>query len=495
MSTDTQAKVSQEWDAEKTSIQSPGTHLDQQSLRPLPVDPKVRRKVDLHLIPLVALLYLCSFLDRGNIGNARVAGMAKDLHLTGIKYQLAAALFFIPYSLLEIPCNVALKLIRPSIWIPSIMVAWGLVMLSMGFVKSYTGLLICRVFLGLAEAGLPPGVAYYVLLWYCRSDQARPISLYISSATVAGAFGGLLAFAIEKMDGLGGLHGWAWIFLLEGLATVVVALSAFWLMPDYPETAKFLTPSEKEHLLECLKRDTALEPSHFEMRFVWETLRNPMSWLQALIYIGMVVPLYALSLFLPTIINALGYSASHAQLLTIPPYALACAFTIFIGNLSDRYKIRGPFIMFCSLLSITGYAMLYATSPKNLPGVGYAGSILAALGIFPTIPLMLAWGSGNAGGSLKKGVIIGLQSGIGNLGGICSSFIYRTQDTPRFHLGHGIVIGFLCIAFFGSAAAIYIYDRMNKEKEQQCTRDGLGVENQRQYAVIGCDSALFRYSL
>lgn len=103
--------------------------------------------------------------------------------------------------------------------------------------------------------------------------------------------------------------------------------------------------------------------------------------------------------------------------LTIPPYALACAFTILIGNISDRCKMRGPFIMFCSLLSIIGYAMLYATSPKNLPGVGYAGSILAALGIFPTIPLMLAWGSGNAGGSLKKGVIIGLQSGIGNLGG------------------------------------------------------------------------------
>ena len=105
------------------------------------------------------------------------------------------------------------------------------------------------------------------------------------------------------------------------------------------------------------------------------------------------------------------------RLTTPSPTRWHVRFTIFIGNLSDRYKIRGPFIMFCSLLSITGYAMLYATSPKNLPGVGYAGSILAALGIFPTIPLMLAWGSGNAGGSLKKGVVIGLQSGIGNLGG------------------------------------------------------------------------------
>lgn len=178
--------------------------------------------------------------------------------------------------------------------------------------------------------------------------------------------------------------------------------------------------------------------------------------------------------------------------------------------------MRGPFIMFCSLISIIGYAMLYATSPKKLPGVGYAGSILAALGIFPTIPLMLAWGSGNAGGSLKKGVTIGLQSGIGNLGGygylhflgwlsgyslhncdcsICSSFIYRTQDTPRFHLGHGIVIGFLCVAFIGSWCAIYIYDRMNKAKEQQCIKEGINVDNQTQYAIVGCDSPLFRYAI
>ncbi|TFK34022.1 major facilitator superfamily domain-containing protein [Crucibulum laeve] len=490
-------KTEQDWEKTSGSINA---HTDDREHpvddgQPMPVDAKVRRKVDLNLIPLIAILYLCSFLDRGNIGNARVAGMGTDLHLTGIRYQLAAAVFFIPYSLMEIPCNVFLKLLRPSVWIPSIMLAWGIVMMCMAFVKSYHGLIITRVFLGLAEAGLPPGVAFYITFWYRRQDQARPISLYFSSATVAGAFGGLLAFAIEKLDGRSGLRGWAWIFLLEGLLTIFFALVAFWMLPDYPSTAKFLTPSEKSHLVEALRRDNAGEPSHFEMRFIWEVLREPKSWLQTIIYLGMVMPLYAFSLFLPTIINALGFTASQAQLLTIPPYALGCLCTIMFGMLSDRAKLRGPFVMGCSVLGIIGYSMLYATSPTNHPGAGYAGAIIAACGVFPTVPLMLAWGSGNAGSSLKKAVIIGLLSGIGNLGGICSSFIYRTQDTPRFHLGHGIVLGFLSMAFIASAFATFIYHRLNKAKEVQCLQENIHLDRRAEFSHMGTNSPLFRYAL
>jgi MFS family permease len=201
---------------------------------------------------------------------------------------------------------------------------------------------------------------------------------------------------------------------------------------------------------------------------------------------------------------------SVAHRLTVPPYALGCIFTVMIGTLSDRVKMRGPFVMGCSLLAIVGYSMLYATSPKKLPGVGYTGAILAACGVFPTVPLMLAWGSGNAGGSLKRAVVIGLLSGVGNLGGygtickptpafltlccrICSSFIYRTKDVPRFHLGHGIVLGFLCVAFVASAAAIYIYNRLNEAKEAKCIAEGIDVSRKAEFSALGCNSPLFRY--
>ncbi|KII85937.1 hypothetical protein PLICRDRAFT_165512 [Plicaturopsis crispa FD-325 SS-3] len=458
------------------------------------VDPRVRRKVDWNVLPLVAILYLCSFLYVPSISrNARVAGMATELHLTGTRYQLAAAVFFIPYSILEVPCNVIMKLMTPSTWIAGIMVAWGVVMLSMAFVKNYHGLLIARIFLGVTEAGLAPAVAYYVTLWYRKKDQARPFALYWSNATVAGAFGGLLAFAIEKMDGIGGLRGWAWIFLLEGLMTVAFAVLAYWKLPDSPETAKFLTPAEKAHLLDVLRRDTTGEPFRFEWRFVWETLRDPLSWTLCVIYAGQLMTVYSVALFLPTIISDLGISKpSDVQLFTIPPYAAGCATTMLLGVLSDRAHMRGPFVMGTTLLGIIGYALLLSTSPSDLPGVGYAGTVLATCGSFPTIPLLLAWAAGNAGGNVKKGIIVGMLSSCGNVGGIVGSFIYRTQDTPRYRLGHGFVLGCLCLAFLTTGFAMYNFDRLNKQKARRCREEGIGKERRAEFAGMGTGSPLFR---
>ncbi|KAJ7460695.1 major facilitator superfamily domain-containing protein [Mycena latifolia] len=462
---------------------------------PIELNSTVRRKIDLRLMPLVTVLYLCCFLDRSNLGNARIAGMAVDLELTGMRYQLAAAVFFIPYSLLEIPCNIMLKLLRPSVWIASITLAWGIVMMSMAFVKTWQGLLIARLFLGIAESGLAPALGFITTLWYRRHQQARPIACYFSAATLAGAFGGLLAFCIEKMNGIGGLHGWSWIFLLEGLLTVFIALVAFRAMLDYPSTATFLTPAEREHLMDVLRRDTAGEPSHFETKFVWDTLRNPKSWLQTIIYIGLTIPVYSFTLFLPTIIHALGFSATHAQLLTIPPYAAACISTIACGALSDRARTRGPFIMALSLLGIVGYTLLLVTDPVARPVVAYTGCMVAAVGIFAAIPLTLAWSAGNAGGSLNKAVIFALTGMVGNLGGVCASFVYRTEDTPRFRVGHSVAIGFLCLTFVGSSFATLLYRRLNQAKERSCAEKNIALSRKAEFTELGINSPVFRYVL
>ncbi|KAF7370926.1 hypothetical protein MSAN_00726500 [Mycena sanguinolenta] len=289
--------------------------------------------------------------------------------------------------------NVVLQLLRPSIWIPSLTLAWGIVMVSMAFVKTWQGLIIARLFLGIAEAGLAPALAYLVTLWYRRDEQARPIAFYFSAATLAGAFGGLLAFGIEKMNGcaisLGPgastdpLRKTRWSAWLVMDCTVVISLVAFWAMIDLPSTATFLTSAEREHLIDVLRHDTLGEPSHFEMKFVWDTLCNPKSWLQAVIYIGMVIPLYSFTLFIPTIIHALGFSATNAQLLTIPPYAAGCICTVGLGALSDRARTRGPFVAGVSLFAMAGYVMLLATDPEKQPGVGYAGCIFCGYGNLP----------------------------------------------------------------------------------------------------------------
>jgi len=231
--------------------------------------------MDVRLIPMLAVLYLLSFLDRGNIGNAKIQGLQEDLHLTGSQYNLCATVFFFTYFFFEIPSNLLLKRLRPSIWLPSIMVAWGTVMTLMGLVQSYHGLLVARLFLGVTEAGLYPGVAYYLTMWYCTEELALRQGLFFSAASVAGAFSGLLAYGIGNMNGVGGYAGWRWIFILEGLLTVCVAFLAYFTLEDFPETAKFLSPEEKSWIIHRLKYQgskksgrTVAESQHFAWKYV-----------------------------------------------------------------------------------------------------------------------------------------------------------------------------------------------------------------------------------
>ncbi|KAG2126672.1 major facilitator superfamily domain-containing protein [Suillus cothurnatus] len=451
---------------------------------------RILRKIDWQLLPFVTLFYLLSFLDRSNVGNAKVAGMATDLKLTGFRYNIAAAVFFIPYSFAEVPSNIALKLFRPSRWLPSIMVAWGIVMTLMCLVKSYQSLVVARVFLGLAEAGLFPGVNYYICLWYPRSERSKRIAIFFSAASVSGAFGGLLAYGIERMEGVGGLHGWQWIFCLEGIATVLVAILSFFYMHDYPATAKFLTEPERLCIIDILKQDSNNLSSRFDTEFVWQAIKDYRTYVQILIYSGLLVPGYAIALFSPTIINELGYSAANAQLLTVPPFVIGGIGTIIVGIYSDKHNIRGPYIIGGALVSLVGYILLYCSVRA---GPSYVGACLAAAGVYPTVAIVLAWAGSNAGGDLKRGVVLAMVIGIGNLGGICSSFIYI--DPPRFHIGHGTIMGFLSLSIIMSLFAMWDYNRLNKNKEAQCLTENITDDRGYEFQDMGDASPLFRYTL
>jgi len=187
---------------------------------------RVLRKLDWHILPLISTLNLLSSIDRASFGNARIAGMNTDLELVGLRYNTAVAIFFIPYFFAQVPSNILLKFFRPSRWIPMIMIAWGLTMTLMCLVTTYRGLLVARFFLGLAEAGLFPGFILYISSWYPRAERAKRLAIFTSPALAAGAFSGVLSSAIVKMEGLGGLHGWEWIFCLEGIVAVLAALVA-----------------------------------------------------------------------------------------------------------------------------------------------------------------------------------------------------------------------------------------------------------------------------
>lgn len=385
-------------------------------------------QMDIRLIPMLALLYLLSFLDRGNIGNAKIEGLQEDLNMTSDQYNWCLTVFFFTYAAFEVPSNLLLKKLRPSRWLPTIMVSWGLVMTLMGIVQNYHGLLIARIFLGLTEAGLFPGVAYYLTMWYCRHEIQLRQALFFSAASIAGAFSGLLAYAIAKMDGVGGLEGWRWIFILEGIVTVLVAVVAFFVLHDFPETAGFLTEEERKFVVHRLayqgqdrNASQVAQAEEFKWAYVWQAFQDWQIWVNIFVYWGIVCPLYGISLFLPTIIRNLGYTSSRSQLLTIPIYITAAIFAVVAAWLSDRVGKRSPFIITFLIIMVVGFTMCISTSS---PGVVYAGVFIATCAIYPAFPGIIAWLSNNLAGSYKRSVGMAIQIGIGNLGGVSPSLRY-----------------------------------------------------------------------
>lgn len=400
------------------------------------------RKLDRKLLPALTLLYLLSFLDRSNVANARVEGLVVDLHMTGNQYLTGLTLYFIGYVLFEIPCNVVLKLTSPKMWLPTLTLAWGVVATLLGVTQNMAGFFAARFVLGMTESGLFPGVVFYLSMWYRREEQHFRISLFFSAASLAGAFGGVLAWGIAHMNGVGGLHGWRWIFILEGILTVLVSLVSYRFVANYPATAKFLTEKERACVHARLEASNdATRNEGFTWGNVLMALRDPKVWLYGLGFHTMSLPLYTLSLFLPTIIKELGFTAAQAQLLTVPPYAFATALTLTVALLSERFKLRAPFIMGSAGLAIIGYIILLT---ETRAGVAYFGTILAAGGIYPATAIVLSWPANNVSGQTKRATANAMQISIGNLGAVLGTQLYRATDGPRYFLGHGFALGYLC---------------------------------------------------
>jgi len=241
---------------------------------------KLLRKNDTALIPWLSFLYLLSFLDRTSIGNAKLYSLEKDLHMTDTQYLLTLTIFFFSYALFEVPSNIFLKRLRPSLWLSCLMLFWGIMMTLQGVVHNFHQLLGLRWLLGTFEAGLFPGVNFYLSCWYKRSEFGLRAALFFSAATVSGAFGGLLAAAISNMEGVGGKPAWAWVFILEGLATFLAGAASFWIIQDFPDTAKFLTEAERTVVIRRLQSDDQFSAGGetFKVKYIFKSILDWKTW-------------------------------------------------------------------------------------------------------------------------------------------------------------------------------------------------------------------------
>ncbi|KAH6664667.1 high-affinity nicotinic acid transporter [Halenospora varia] len=456
---------------------------------------KLIRKIDWHLIPFLALIYLLCFLDRTNIGNARLDNLEKDLHLHGLQFNDCLAILFPFYIAAEIPSNIMMKRLRPSVWLTFIMVFWSVAMICQGFVKNYSGLMATRVFLGVFEGGLFPGVNYYITSWYCRHECGFRMALFFSAATLAGAFGGILARAIAEMNGVGGKAAWAWIFILEGLLSLVVSFMAYWVINDYPSTAKFLSAPEKAEVERRLNDDHGNLSNTYNIKYVWQAIRDWKIYIHMLICMAGFCPIYSFSLFLPTIIKNMGYTANEAQLMSVPPYVVACFFTIVASYVADRVRSRGVFMCGFQIIAIAGFAMLAGTGKAKIQ---YAGTVLAAIGIYPQIPLGLAWNGNNIGGNMKRGTGIAMQVMGGNCGGIIASYVYLTRDSPRFIKGHSLLIGIISMAFCLSLFMTSYLRRENARRDALAAvteRSDYSDEEKLEQMEVADNAPWFRYTV
>ena len=400
------------------------------------------KKVGWRLIPFLLLCYVVAYLDRVNVGFAKLQ-MLQDLQFSDTVYGLGAGIFFIGYFLFEVPSNVILHRVGARVWIARIMVTWGLISAGMMFVESVTSFYVMRFLLGVAEAGFFPGIILYLTYWYPAARRARMTALFMSAIALSGVIGGPLSgWIMQSFAGVGGLKGWQWLFVLEGLPSVAVGIATLFYLDDSIDGAKWLTSPEKE----LLKRNIVAENASKQDLSIGAVFKDGRVWLMSLIYFSFVMGLYGVSFWLPTIIKATGVKdALQIGMLTAIPYGAAVVAMIFVSRSADRTGERRWHVAVPGLLGAVGLVLSVTWGQNTV--LAMTALTLATMGILTTLPLF--WSlptSFLAGAGAAAG--IALINSVGNLAGFVSPFAVgwlkdMTQSTNAgmYLLAASLVVG------------------------------------------------------
>ncbi|RPA87820.1 MFS transporter [Ascobolus immersus RN42] len=438
------------------------------------------RRIDLHVLPILVVIYLFAFLDRVNIGNASVFGMATELKLVGNQYNVALCIFFIPYIVFEIPSNLVLKKFPPHIFLSFCIFMFGAITVAQGFVKNYTHLLVTRFLLGFFETGIFPGAFYLLSMWYPRHASQKRFTFFFLSTALAGAFGGLLAYGIGNIEARG-LSPWRWIFILEGIMTCVVGVVSYWACPDFPEDVKWVNDEEREFIRKRLAKDVgeAQKDEKIRLRDLSVIFTDYKFMSAALLYCFMLVPMYSFAYFTPTIINGWGIKPIETQLRTVPIWFFAWLVAMAAAYLSDRRQQRFYFVLGPVIVGIVGFIILLALpdaqNPKSYTGVKYFALFVLQAGIFSATPIVVCWFTTNLRTHKQRAIGSAFQIAFGNLGGILATFIFQKHHAPAYRLGYSICTGALGLAIV-TAIALWIGMGWENKKFDKAEQESVGGE-------------------
>ncbi|PYH90345.1 MFS general substrate transporter [Aspergillus ellipticus CBS 707.79] len=403
------------------------------------VEARLLRKLDLRVPTLLGFLYLLSLLDRSNIGNAKIAGMEEDLHLTGNRYTWLLTIFYISYTLFEF-LALMWKIMPPHRWAAITVLTWGIVATCQAATQNWAGMMALRFLLGMSEAAFGPGSPYLLSFFYRRQELGLRCGMFLSAAPLANTFAGALAYGITS--GHAKIASWRLLFLVEGCPSLVAAFLAWFYLPDHPASARFLTEEEKEVArARSLRRSGESERvTGINWKELLETLWDAKAWITALMYFSCNVSFSSLPVFLPTILEDMGFTAINAQGLTAPPYFASFLVTIATTWLADRIQQRGLVIAFFSLVGAVGYVLLATCTSV---GVRYFGVFLAAIGVFPSIANILPWVLNNQGSDSRRGMGIVILNIIGQCGPFLGTNVFPSSDGPRYIRGQSICAAFM----------------------------------------------------
>ena len=423
------------------------------------------QKLSRRLIPYLFVLYVAAYLDRINIGFAQLQ-MKSALGFSDTVYGLGAGIFFLGYFLFEVPSNLILARVGARVWIARIMITWGLISSAMALVRTPAEFYALRFLLGVAEAGFFPGVIYYLSLWFPAAARASAISRFMTATAVSGIVAGPLSAALFTLDGISGLAGWQWIFVAEGIPSVILGITTLWFLTDRPADAKWLSPAEREHL-DATMRMEAADIVHRGHVSLGRALLHPTVWHLSLLSFTLLLGFYSISFWLPQIVESLSRGGNvQVALVSSIPYVAAAAAMLVVGAHSDRTRERCLHVAGAALVGAAG---LGATAVVQTPVSGLIALSVAAMGVFSAIPVFWSLPTTFLSGTAAAGAIALINS-LGNLAGFFGPYLVgRVRDLTGGFAGSLITIALLLVG--SSALAVSL--RRSPANENEGSEGGL----------------------
>ena len=417
-------------------------------------DAAIVRKLTWRLMPLLTFGYFVAVLDRSNVGVAALT-MNHDLGLSMTAFGVAAGIFFVPYVVLELPSNLALARFGARLWMARIMITWGLISAAHALVWNATSLYVARAALGAAEAGFVPGVIFYITLWFPAAYRGRIIAAFFIGIPIALVFGSPVSGLLLGLDGVMGLHGWQWIYLLEAVPAVALGVAIPFLLPSNPQTATFLTDDERTRLVRRLALEQQ-ERSAGPQQTLWRSIVSPRVLLLALAYYGLTNLNGAISTFLPQILRELGgVSNLQASALAAIPYAFGAVGMVVLGRFADQPGRRGLANYLALVISAVG---LLAAAATDDPALKMAALCFGAFGVFAAMPVF--WGLPTAllSGTAAAGGIA-LVNALGNLSSVVNPWVIGMirDSTGSFNGGLLWLVGMAVMSIGGVSLILSLW--------------------------------------